>query len=263
MGLIKDLKTKTVEELANVENAAYPGDPSGTDANDVYFEGNVHNYLHEIGLHINPDNVFNVSPGYADLQDPDFETIVDAHAASTGSSSSNRRLIKVEPGIYSGALNMNMSGGYIILKGAQRNACQITGNIAVSNGVYVFEGFHIEGNITVSGGVAVFVNCTQKTGNTALSAGATLLLASIPYWGYITAVNDSNTLYLENVKDMAKDGSSRSIYLDSTVTAGDYSIDDVRCQGTFTNSGSIAIGEGAGEILVSGLKENRRARPQY
>lgn len=262
MGLIKDLLTKTIAQLTNITNAAYPGDVSGTDANKEYFEGNVHPYLKDVGKYINATNIFYVSPAYADMEDPCFETLADAHTASTGSSASNRRLIKLRPGTYSDPLSLDKSG-YIIVAGEDRSSCQITGTVEITAGVYIFYNCHFEGNITISGGVAVFINCSQKTGNTALSSGATLIINNSPYWGYVTANDDDNYLYLEDIKGMAKNGSSQSIYLDSSVTAGDYTFDDVAMQGTFTNDGSIAIGTGTGEIQVSGLKPNRRARPEY
>ena len=39
---------KTVNDLANITDATSDTDPSGTDADDAYFQGNVHNYIREL-----------------------------------------------------------------------------------------------------------------------------------------------------------------------------------------------------------------------
>ncbi len=258
--IIVALRDDPLSTVVNITDAAYPGDPGGTSANHSYFENNVHNYLAVLGKHALPSRTFEVSPAFSGLGDPFFDTVYAAYQQATGTSSSNKLLIKIgaKNSSYTEALTLNKSG-HITFKGETEYNSVISGAVTITAGVHIFKDVGFNNNITVSGGTAIFIGCTQLNGVFTHSGGATVIISDCKSWGFVGVSGNSNTLFIEDVKAI-KVGTGlnllNSINLDSGMTGGAYVFSNVRLEGLLANAGSLVIEE-------SQLKENGTARPNY
>ena len=258
--IITALRDNPLSDVVNITDASYPADPAGTSANHSYFENNVHNYLAILGKHALPSRTFEVSQAYAGLGDPFFETVYAAYQQATGTSSSNKLLIKIKSkgSSYTEALALNQSG-HITFKGETEYTSVLSGAITITAGVHIFINVGFNNNITVSGGTAIFINCTQLNGVFTQSGGSTVILSDCRSWGFIGVSGNSNTLFIENMKAI-KVGTGgnilNSINLDSGMTGGVYVLSNVRLEGLLSNAGGLTVEE-------SQLKENATSRPAY
>ncbi len=199
MGLLLDLTTKTIDELAAITDAAYEGDPGGTDAKDAYFLANVHNYLKDIGKALLKSRTYPVSPGFGDspshLGTPFFSRIYNATAANScytqikndGSGSSNKALMEIGAKADSYSDNLLLDhNGYVTLKGESRRTCVISGTTTISAGVHIFENLTFAADINISAGSAEFRNCNQTAGECNVTGGnVKLIITGADYWGTI------------------------------------------------------------------------------
>jgi len=232
--LLTDAVAKTLSQLAAITDAQYPGDTAGTDANAAYFTGNVHNYIKDLAKVLIPSRTLFVSPAYTDIGEPFFDSPEDAYtyANGLGSGSANKITIKLRTcaTAYTAAQVFNTSG-YVIFKGESRHAVELSGAIAISAGVHIFDGIHLSGAITITGGIVIFHNCTHTGTGLAISGGSTVCIEDCDRWGVITVTGNNNLLYVENVKDIAVDGSSQSIILTAGITGGTYIVRNTILQG--------------------------------
>ena len=259
MSALTDLRDNTVSVLANITDAGYPSDPAGTNANAAYFIANVHNFLKALGQAMLPGATFQVSAEFTGLGSPFFTTIALALAAVTGTSSSNKQLVKIKPiaSSYSDALVINGSQ-WIVFEGEGKYTTPISGAISISNGVTIFRGVNIQNDISVSGGVAIFEDCSQTTG-VFTQTGGSVIISNCGTWGFISAVNNAMTMFLENIKFIKKGtggDSSNSISLGAGLTTGDYAFSDLGLEGVLSNPSAVIIQE-------SNVRENGKARPAY
>lgn len=259
MSALTDLRDKTATELANITDAGYPGDPLGTNANAAYFIANVHNFLKALGQIALPSRKFKVSPLYTGLGEPFFATIDAAYAAVSGSSSSNKQLIEIEPNAASYSEGLSLSASqWVEFVGSGKYSSVISGSIAISNGVSIFRNLPIQADIGVSGGVAIFDNCSQTSGIFTLTGG-TVIITNCATWGFIETVNDGATLFLEGIKNMKKGTGgdvANSIKFNAGITTGTYVFSDLRLEGVINNASAIVIEE-------SNIRPNATARPTY
>ena len=259
MSALTDLRDNLVADLVNITDAAYPGDPAGTPANEAYFVANVHNFLKALGQAMLPGRKFIVSPKYAGLGNPFYTTIALAFAAVTGSSSSNKQLIFVEPSptSYSDPLVID-SSQWVEFSGAGKYTSVISGAVAISNGVSIFRGIGFQSDISINGGVAIFEDCTQPTGVFNLNGGS-VIISNCSSWGFITSLNNGSLLFLEGVKSVKKGTGgdlANSVTLNAGITTGTYVFNDVRLEGAINNPSSVTIEE-------SNVKTDATARPSY
>lgn len=261
MSALNDLVTETLSDLVNITDAGYPGDPSGTPANNAYFSANVHPYLQALGRVIQRDREYQVSPDYASLGTPFYENIALAYAAIVSSSSSNKMLINVQTKAtsYAEALTCNQNG-FVVIRGDNKYSSIISGALSISTGVHIFQNIGIQANIAVTGGVAIFDNCTH-TGSKVISqsGGSTMIITGCKTIGFINITGNGNTTVLEQIQNVTTGtgaDASNSIKLASGMTGGNYSIRDVKCQGVLSNAGSLTV-------EISSLLENGISRPNY
>lgn len=259
MGLVKDLVDKTIAQLTAITDAGYQGDPSGTDANNAYFEGNVHNYLKAVGVALSPSKEYFVSPAFSGLTEVYYlPTLAAAHAqiVTDGSGSSNKALVTLgaNASSYSDALTLNHNG-YVVVKGKSRNNCVISGNITISTGTYIFDQVRFENDITVSGGKAIFLNCTKPSGAFTQSGSAsTVIISECDRWSYVVVTGNDKIIHIRNIKDMTANAGI-SINLAISMTGGTYIFTDSYLQGT--------IDEKTAATNISNVQESYTALPAY
>ena len=171
MGNLKTAKDTVLTDLIGITDAAYPGDPAGTNANKAYFETNVHNYIKDGAIALQPARKYQVHPDFSPLGNPFFANVATAfaQAKADGSSSSDKAEIDIKGknSSYTDALTLDATGGYIVFKGGGLYNNVIAGIITITAGSYAFKNCKITANIVQSGGVAEFLNCIQKGANTA------------------------------------------------------------------------------------------------
>lgn len=228
MGLLKDLTTETISELTGItQDASYQGDPNGTPANKAFFEGNVHSYLKDLGLATSPSNTYQVSPAFAGLGNPFFETVSAAHAqvVTDGSSASNKKVIDINAkgDSYSQPLTLNHNG-FVLLRGRGRGTT-LSGSLTISAGVYLFENLLITGNITISVGTVVFKNC-EITGTVSITSNTAskVIIMDALHVGVITIDGNNKTFLLQNIANMSKDGNDHSVNISAGLTGGIYEL---------------------------------------
>jgi hypothetical protein len=259
MGLLKDLVDKTVTQLTGITDAGYFGDPAGTDANNAYFEGNLHNYLKALGIAASPSKEYFVSPAFSALTEVNhFSSLALAHAqiVTDGSGSSNKALISLgaNASSYSDALTLNHNG-YVVIKGKSKNNCVISGNIVISTGTYIFDDVRFEDDITVSGGKAIFLNCSKPSGSFTQSGSAsTVVITDCDRWSYIIVTGNDKVIHARNIRDMTAN-TGISISLAISMTGGTYVFTDSLLQGT--------IDEKTAATNISNVQESFIALPTY
>lgn len=258
--ILTALRDDPLADVVNITDAGYPGDPNGTPANHDYFEQNVHNYMAVLGKHALPSRTFEVSPAYAGLGDPYFETVSDAYTAATGTTSSNKLLIRVKATATSYATSITMNkNGHITFQGDNKHTSVMSAAINITAGIHIFNEIGFNSDIVISGGTVIFDNCTQLNGVCTISGGATVIISDCKSWGFTSLTGNGNTLFMENIKSV-KVGTGgdvlNSIKLASGMTGGVYVFNNVRMEGLLSNTGSLTIEE-------SQLKENGTARPAY
>lgn len=260
MSLLRTAKGLTPTQLAAIVDALYTGDPGATKANLAYFVGNVHNYLSSVIKSILPKRIYEVDEDYASVGAPFFATIPTAYTQLTtdGCSSSNKAGILLHPkgSSYSEDLTFDQASFYFVVKGEMRDACDISGNIAISNGIVIFEDVRLSGNITVTGGTAVFINCYRNAGSFAQSNGSTVIVSNCENFGKISVTGNNNTLWCEKIGSMEKDsGTSKSVTLASGMTGGTYVFRGINMEGT--------LDEGTPATEVTDIVQSATARPNY
>lgn len=256
MTLIQDLLIKDLDDLVNITDAEYPGDPNGTDANEAYFAANVHPYIQTVTKALIENNSYMVNPRIAALADvgsPFFGTIQAAHAAISGSGANNKYVIYVGASAtdYSEALSLNQSSCHITIVGLNKYANKISGTTNITAGIYILRNLHFVNNITQSGGVSNIENCAQTTGSTVISGNSTAMINNCGTWGGITVSGDTNIVWLENIKGVGGD-----VTLTPGMTGGTYVVKDVGMTGSFIDTTSLVT-------LFGNLYPGQPARPNF
>jgi hypothetical protein len=265
MGLIKRLKTDEISVLTNITDAEYENDPNGTDANSLYFIGNVHNFMKHLGIALQPENTKYVSEefvaGTEDLEDPFYADIQTCYSAFTGTSSSNKgyMLVYHKASSYSDSLIFD-SNGYIIIEGSSKYGTVISGNIQVKDGIHVFRNIKFTGTITVIGGTVLFENCLQTAGTTGITSGSTVIVSKAEHWGVIqiSAGLSGVSLWCEDILNMntveGPGGGTNSIIIPDDLDTPEIILRRVASQGTYYDPGELIT-------EVSGFEENISVRP--
>jgi hypothetical protein len=240
---LEDARDLSLANLAAATDAAFPGDPLGTDIKASYMQNNVSAYIQVLAKAIMYSKHYFVHPTYgAALESPFFANIDAAHTQvkTDGSGSSNKAHVDIKAiaDSYTDALTLNHNG-YIVMKGVSKRNCIISGNATISTGIYVFDNLKITGNLVITGGIALFPNCLI-TGTIAQSGGSTLMLHNCENAGVITLSGNNNVLWVENVANIEKDGSSKSIILPAGMTGGTYEIRDSYGEGTLDDADKLA-----------------------
>ncbi len=255
---LEDARDKSLADLAAVTDAAYAGDPDGTDIKATHMQNHIAKYIKALAKGIMYSKHYFVHPTYgAALEPPFFANIDAAHTQvkADGSGSSNKAHIDIKAiaDSYTDALELDHNG-YIVLKGVSKRNCIISGNPTISTGIYVFDNLKITGNIIVSGGIALFLNCLI-TGTITQSGGSTVMLHNCENAGVITLSGNNNVLWVENVANIEKDGSSKSIILPTGMTGGIYEIRDSYAEGTLDDVDVLA--------KVNNWNPSSTARPNH
>ena len=235
MSLLTDLKNNSINTLANITDAAFEGDPSGTLANDSYFQSNVHNYLKALGIVATPNNTLFVSPGFSDLAPTHFVNPEDAfeQIKTDGSGVNNKKVILLFPTINTYNQNLTLDhNGYVVFESVSREAAVISGDITITTGTYVFKNIYFTGDIEISGATVIFDNCKNIGVDTTINGDSTVQISNCDTWSPIYVKNNDNRLFIEKVNHILKDGSDESIDLEVGMTGGVYLIRDSRAAGT-------------------------------
>jgi len=177
--LIIHLKETPVDDLPQITDAMYEGDPHGTNADKLYFVENVHNYMKHLAMALLPKNTKFVSSAFSDsngsLQDPFFTSIMDAYDQINleHSADTNKYLIYIynTDTVYEESSFDFNSDGYVILEGVDKYGTVLSGTMYISKGVHIFRNILITGDINISGGNVIFENCGQTSGDIIISSG--------------------------------------------------------------------------------------------
>lgn len=246
-GNLAFLKANNKDTIAAITDASYPGDPSGTHANDAYMQDHVAVYLKDLGTVVQPDRVYKVSPANSALLKPFYATIADAltDVKADGSGSSNKAEIEVEHKYttYSDALTFDgASTPYILVTGKNKYGNVISGAVSISTGTVIFQNLYFQSDITIGGGTVHLINCDQlKTNKILITAGCTVKIADAKQLGRIeiSSALSNVVLNLEHLRNVGKNGSSVSIIVPNDLTTPVILIDDVKFLGTIDDTGNL------------------------
>lgn len=234
--ILKTATAATLAALSGITDASYPGDPSGTDANQSYFVGNVHNYVKDISK-ILVDNTYQVSSKYDDMGNPFFGTIGEALTQiledHSGESSKALIMLDAKPDTMVEDLTLNLADSYIIIIGKSKYGDIIEGTVNITTGITIFENITFDGSINIQNAIVIFNNCRQKSGATTITGDSNVQISNSDLWGPVFVSGNNNQINMSNIDFITADEAT-TIELASLMTNGKYIFSNLRLETDIT-----------------------------